>query len=144
MARKIMTLVCSCCCCSVPKSCLTLCNPMDSRTLGSSVLKCLQELPQIHGHWVSDVIQPSHPLLFPSPPASIFPSIRVFSYESGLSNRWPKYWSFGFSISLPSEYSGLISFRIDWFDLLSVQRTSLTSQFEASVLQHSAFFMVQI
>ena len=144
MARKIMTLVCSCCCCSVPKSCLTLCNPMDSRTLGSSVLNCLQELPQIHGHWVSDVIQPPHPLSSPSPPASIFPSIRVFSYESGLSNRQPKDWSFGFSISLPSEYSGLISFRIDWFDLLSVQRTSLTSQFEASVLQQSAFFMVQI
>ena len=79
--------------------------------------------------------------------SSIFPSIRVFSNESVLHIRWPKYWSFSFSISLSSEYSGLISFRIDWFDL-AVQGTlkSLLQHLssKASVLQHSAFFMVQL
>ena len=84
------------------------------------------------------------PLLLPS----IFPSIRVFSNESAVLNRWPKYWSFSFSISLSNEYSGLISFRIDWFDLLAVQGT-LNSLFQhqiskGSILQHSAFFIVQL
>ena len=79
--------------------------------------------------------------------SSIFPSIRVFSNESVLHIRWPKYWSFSFSISLSSEYSGLISFRIDWFDLLAVQGTLKSLQqhsSKASVLQHSTFFMVQL
>ena len=79
---------------------------------------------------------------------SIFPSIRVFSYESVLHIRWPKYWSFSFSISPSSGYSGLISFRIDWFDLLTVQGTlkSLLQHHnsKASVLRHSAFLMVQL
>ena len=79
---------------------------------------------------------------------SIFPSIRVFSNESVLHIRWPKYWSFNFSTSLSNEYSGLISFRIDWFDLLAVQGTlkSLLQHpsSKASILQHSAFFMVQL
>ena len=82
------------------------------------------------------------PLLLPS----IFPSIRVFSNESVLHFRWPKYWSFCFSISPSKEYSGLISFRIDWFDLLDIQGT-LKSQYhssKASVLWHSAYFMVQL
>ena len=83
----------------------------------------LLEFAQTHVHWFSDVIQPSHPLSFPSPPASIFPGIRVFSSESVLRIRWPHYWSFSFSISPSSEYSRLISFRIDWFDLLAVQGT---------------------
>jgi len=78
---------------------------------------------------VCDVIQPSHPLLFPSSP-SIFPSIRVFSNESVLHIRWPKYWSFSFSNGLSNEYSGLISCRIDWFELLAVQGTP------KSFLQH--------
>ena len=86
-----------------------------------------------------------HPLLLPP---SIFPSIRVFSNESVLLIRWPEYWSFSFSISSSSEYSGLISFRIDWFDLLAVQgtRKSLLRHHssKASILQHSAFFMVQL
>ena len=68
-----------------------------------------------HVHWVSDVTQPSYPLLPPSPPVSIFPSIRVFSNELALRIKWPKYWSFSFSISPSNEYSGLFSFRIDWF-----------------------------
>ena len=86
-----------------------------------------------------------HPLLLLP---SIFPSIRVFSYELALCIRWPKYWSFSFSISPSNEYSGLISFRIDWFDLLAVQRTlkSLLQHHssKASILQHSAFFVVQL
>ena len=86
-----------------------------------------------------------HPLLFPS---SIFPSIRVFSNESVLPIRWPKYWSFSFSISPSSEYSGLISFRMDWLDLLAVQGTlrSLLQHHSSkvSILRHSAFFIVQL
>ena len=74
-------------------------------------------------HWVGDAIQPSHPLLFLLLLPSIFPSIRVFSNESALHIRCPKYWSFSFSISPSNEYSVLISFRIDWFDLLAVQGT---------------------
>ena len=78
---------------------------------------------------------------------SIFPSIRVFSNESVLHIRWPKYWSFSFSISLSNEYSGFISFRIDWFDLLAVQETpkSLLQHYSSKelILWHSAFFMVQ-
>ena len=98
----------------------------------------------------SDAIQPSHlilcrPLLLLP---LILPSIRVFSNESVLCNRWPKYWSFTFSISPSNEYSGLISFRMDWFDLLEVQGTlkSLLQHhnLKASILQHSAFFMVQL
>ena len=86
-----------------------------------------------------------HPLLLPS---SIFPSIRVFSNESVLLIKWPNYWSFSFSISPSNEYSGLISFRIDWFDLLAVQETlkSLLQHHssKASILWRSAFFMVQL
>ena len=86
-----------------------------------------------------------HSLLLPP---SIFPSIRVFSNESVLHIRWPKYWSFSFIISLSNEYSGLISFRMDWLDLLAVQGTLKTllqyNSSKASILQHSAFFIVQI
>ena len=86
-----------------------------------------------------------HPLLLPS---SIFPSVRVFSKESVLCIRWPKYWGFSFNISPSNEYSGLISFRINWFDLLAVQRTlkSLLQHHssKASILQCSAFFIVQL
>ena len=93
-------------------------------------------------------IQPFHPLLSPSPPSSIFPSIRVFSNESVLHIMWPKYWSFSFSISPSNKYSGPISFGMDWFDLLAVQGT-LKSLFQhhsskASILQCSAFFIVQL
>ena len=84
-------------------------------------------------------------LLLPLP--SIFPSIRIFSNESALRIRWPKYWSFSFSISPSNEYSGLVSFRIDWFDLLAVQGTlkNLLQHHgsKASILQHSAFFRIQ-
>ena len=109
----------------------------------------LRELTQTHVHWVGDAIQPSYPLSSPSPPAlKIFPSFRVVSNESALCIRWPKYWSFSFSISPSNDYSGLISLRSDWFDLLAVQGT-LKSLFQyhsskASTLQHSTFLMVQL
>ena len=120
---------------------------MDCSSPGSSVLHCLLELAQIHVLWVGDAIQPSvflccPLLLLPS----IFPSIRVFSNESALRVRSPKYWSF--SVRASNEYSGLISFTIDWFDLLAAQGTlkSLLQHHssKASILQHSAFFMVQL
>ena len=109
----------ACCWCSVTKSCLTLCDPMDYSMPGFVVLHYLLEFAQIHVHWVSDTIQLSHPLwlLFLLP--LVFPSIWGFSNESALCIRWSKYWSFSFSISPSNEYSGLISFRIDWFDLLA-------------------------
>ena len=120
---------------------------MDCSTPGFPVHHQLQELSQIHVHQVSDAIQPSHPLSSPSPPASIFPSIMIFSIESVLCIRWPKDWSFSFSIS-PSEYSGLISFRMDWLDLLAVQGTLKRllqhHSSKPSILQHSAFFTVQL
>ena len=104
-----------------------------------------RELAQTHVHWVGDVIQTSHPLspllLLPS----IFPGIKVFSNESALPIRWPKYWRL--SISLSNEYSGLISFRFDWLDLLAVQGTLKSLQHhssKASVPWHLAFFMVQL
>ena len=107
----------------------------------------LPEFTQKRVHRISDAIQPSHPLSSPLLLPSIFPSIRVFSNELALHIRWPKYWSF--SISPSNEYWGLISFRIDWFDLLAVQGTlkSLLPQHhcsKASVLLCSAFFMVQL
>ena len=103
---------------TVAQSCLTLCGPMDCSTPGFPVHHQLPELAQTHVRWVGDAIQPSHlcrPLLLLP---SIFSSIRVFYKESALCIRWPKYWSFSFSISPSREYSGLIPFRFDWFDLL--------------------------
>ena len=121
---------------------------MDGSTVGFPVHHQLPELTQTHPHQVSDAIQPSHPLLSPSPPAFNFPSIRVFSNESVLHIRWSEYWNFSFSINPSNEYSGLISFRIDWFDLLAVQGTlkSLLQHHSSkvSILQYSAFFIVQI
>ena len=127
---------------SVAQSCPTLCDPMDCSMQGFPVHHQLPELTQTHVHWVSDAIQPSHPLL-------LLPSIlRVFSNESVLHIRWPQYWSFSFSISPSNEYSGPISFRMDWFDLLAVQGTlkSLLQHHssKASILRYSTFFIVQL
>ena len=116
--------------------------PMNHSMTGLPVQHQLLESTQTHVHWVSDAIQPSHPLhpllLLPS----IFPRIRVFSNESALCIRWPKYWSFSFSISPSNEHPGLISFRMDWLDLLAVQGTleSLLQHYssKASILWHSA------
>ena len=130
------------------QSCPTICDPMNHSTPGLPVHHQLPELTQTHVHRVSDAIQPSHPLSSPSPPAPIPPSIRVFSNESALPVRWPKYWSFSFSTSPSNEHPGLISFRMDWLDLLAVQGTlkSLLQHHssKASILQHSAFFTVQL
>ena len=118
---------------------------MNCSMPGLPVQHQLPEFTQTHVLWVRDAIQPSHPLSFPSPPTF---NLRVFSNESGLHIRWPKYWSFSFNISLSSEYLGVISFRMDWLNLLAVQGTlkSLLQYHnsEASVLQHSAFFIVQL
>ena len=125
-----------------------LCDPMDCSTPGFPVHHQFLELAQTHVHWVSDAIQPSHPLSLPSPLPSILPSIKIFSIESVLHIRWPKDWSFSFSISPSNEYSGLISFRMDWLDLLAVQGTlkSLLQHHssKASILWCSAFFIVQL
>ena len=115
---------------------------------GFPVLHYLLEFAQTHVCWVGDAIQPSHLLLPTLLLPSVFPSIRVFSNESVLRIRWPKSWSFSFSISASNEHSGLSSFRMDWLDLLAVQGTL------RSILQHhsskasnlwcSAFFIVQL
>ena len=123
-------------------------DPMDCSMPGYPVHHQLSEFTDTHVQRVGDAIQPSHPLLPLLLLPSIFPSIRVFSNESVLHIRLPKYWSFSFNISPSSEYSGLISFRMDWLDLLAVQGTlQILLQHhssKASVLWHSAFFMVQL
>ena len=119
-------------------------TPWTVSTPGFPVLHCLLEFAPTHIHWVNDAIQPPHLQSSPSPFALHFSSIRVFSNELALCIRWPKYWNFSFSISPSNEYSGLIFFRIDWFDLLAVQRTP------KGLLQpnwkelSSAFFLVQL
>ena len=133
---------------SAAQSCHTLCDPMDCSMPGFPIYHQLPGPTQTH---VNASLMPSnhiilcHPLLLPP---SVFPSIRVFSSESVLCIMWPKYWSFNFSISPSHEYSGLISFRMDWLDLLAVQGTlmSLLQQHnsKASVLWRSAFFIVQL
>ena len=127
---------------SVTQSCLTLCDPMNHSTPGLPVHHQLQESTQTHIH--QSVMPSNHPipcrpllLLLPIPP-----SIRVFSNESTLFMRWPKYWSFSFSISPPNEHPGLISFRMDWLDLLAVQGT-LKSLLQTTVQKHQ-FFGVQL
>ena len=120
---------------------------MNRSTPGLPVHHQLPEFTQTHVHRVGDAIQPSHPLSSPSP-APIPPSIRVFSSESALRMRWPKYWSFSFSIIPSKEHPGLISFRMDWLDLLAVQGIlkSLLQHHssKASILGSSAFFTVQL
>ena len=133
---------------SVTQSYPTLCNPMDCTKPGFPVHHQLPELLKLMS---IELVMPSnhlilcHPLLLLP---SFLPSSKVFSNESVLHIRWPKYWSFSFSISPSSEYSGLISFRMDWFDLLAVQGTlkSLLQKHNsnASILWCSAFFMVQL
>ena len=133
---------------SVTQSCPTLYDPMDCSMPGFSVHHQLSELAQTHDNWVGDAILPSHPRSSPSPPAFSLSSIRVFSSESALHIRWPKSWRFSFSTNPSNEYSGLISFRMDWLDLLAVQGTlkSLLQHHnsKASILWHSAFLIVQL
>ena len=126
---------------------LTLCNPMAAHQASLSITNSwtLLKLMSIKSVMPSNHLILCRPLLLPS---SVFPSIRVFSNESVLHIRWPKYWSFSFSISPSNEYSGLISFRMDWLDLLAVQGTlkSLLQRHssKASILERTAFFMVQL
>ena len=121
---------------------------MNCSTPGLPVHHQLPDFTQIHIHRVSDAIQPSHPLSSPSPTAPIPPSIRVFSNESTLHMRWPKYWSFSFSTIPSKEIPELISFRMDWLDLLVVLGTlkSLLQHHssKASIFRYSAFFTVQL
>ena len=126
-----------------------LCDPMDCNAARQASLsiansQSLLKLMSIESVMPSNHLILCHPLLLPS----IFPSIRVFSNESFLYIRWPKYWSFSFSISPSNEYSGLISFRMDWLDFLAVQGTlkSLLQHhsLKALILWHSAFFTVQL
>ena len=126
--------------------CPTLCHPIDCSMPGYPVFHHLPEFAQTHVHWVGDAIQPFHILSFPSPPVFNLFQHRVFSNEWALCIRWPKYWRF--NISTFNEYSGLISLRFDWFDLLTVQETLKSPlqhhSLKASVLWSSAFFIVQI
>ena len=127
---------------SVAKLCLTLCDPINCSMPVFPVHHKLLDLAQIHVHWVGDAIQPSHPLLSPFLLPSIFQSVTVFSNESVPHIRWPKYWSFSFSISSSNEYSGLISFRMDWFYLLVVQGT--LRAFSNTTVQKHQFFGAQL
>ena len=133
---------------SVAQLCPNLCNPMDRSTPGFPAHHQLPESTQTHVHRVADAIQPSYPQSSPFPPALNLSQHQCFSNESVLCIRWPKYWSFNFSISPSNEYSGLISFRMDWLDLLAVQRTLKNllqhHSSKASILQNSGFFIVQL
>jgi len=131
----------------VTQSCLTLSNPMTAARQASRFITNSWNLLKLMS---IELVMPSnhlilcHPLLLS---LSIFPSLRVFSNESVLCIRWPKYWSFSFNISSSNEYAGLTSFRMDWLDLLAVQGTlksSPTPQFKSSILWCSAFFRVQL
>ena len=117
---------------------VSLCNPMDCGMPGFPVYQQLSELAQTHVHRVGDAIQPSHPLSSPSPPAFNLFQHQVFSNKSVLLIRWLKYWSFSFSISPFNDYSALISFRMDWLDLLAVQGTLKSLQ------QKHQFFSAQL
>ena len=132
---------------SVAQSCLTLCDPMDCYMPGFPVR---HQLPSLLRLMPIESVMPSNYLIFCRPlllPPSIFPSIRMFANESALHIKWPKYWNISFSISPSNEDSGLISFMMDWFDLLAVQGTLKSLQHhssKASILQCSAFFILQL
>ena len=132
-------------CCWVTQSCLTFNDPVNCSMPGFLVLY-YPEFAPVHVHWVDNAIQPSHLLLPPSLPAPDL-SVWVFSNESALWVRWPKYWSFSISISPSNENSWLISFRIAWLDF-AVQGTLKSllqnNSLKASILWHSVFFMVQL
>ena len=135
------------CCCSVALSCPTLCNTMDCSTPGFPVLPYFPEFAQTHVHWVDDVIQPSHPLSSPSHALYLSKHQGLFQWVGSL-HQVAKVFELQLSISPPKEYSELISFRIDLFDLLAVQETlkSLCQDHSSkvSILRCSAFFMVQL
>ena len=147
-----------CCGCSVTKLCLTLCNSMNCSMPGPPVLHYLLEFAQTHVHWVSDSIQPPYPLLPPSlylsftllyfPCSQSLPASGYFPVSQLFASGDQKYWSLSLIISPSNEYSGLISLKMDWLDLLPVQGTikSLLQHHssKALILWGSAFFMVQL
>ena len=134
---------------SIIKLCPTPCDPHG---LQQARLPCTSPTPSVcsnsYVHQVSDAIQLSHPLSCSSPVPSVFPSLRVFSNESVLCIRWPKHWSFSFSMSPSNEHSGLTSLRTDWLDLLAIQGTLKSflqhHSSKASILWCSAFFIIQL
>ena len=134
------------CCCSVSKSCLTLCNPLDYSTSGFPVHHHLLEFAQTHVYWVGDTILTVSSSAAPfSFCLQSFPASGSFPMNWLICIRWPKYWSFSFSISPSIEYSGLISFRTDWFDLCAVQETFRNLLYQHNLkasVRCSAFFMV--
>ena len=142
MSKDLLLLLLS------PKLCPTLCDTIDYSMPGFPVPHYLLEFAQTHVHWVSDAIQPSHPLSSPSPLGLNLSQHQGFSNEPALHIRWPKYWSFSFNISPSNEHPGLISFGMDWLDLLAVQGTlkSLLQhhRWKSSIFLHSAFFIVQL
>ena len=125
---------------SVTQSCPTLCDPMSCSTPGFPIHHQVLEPAQTHIHRVTDAIQPSYPLSSPSPPAFIFPSIKIFSNESVLRIKWPKYWSF--SISPSNEYSGLISSGPT--GLIYLQSKGLLRVFSSTTVQKHQFFGAQL
>ena len=129
-------------------SCPTLCDPVDYSTPGLSVHHQLLEIAQTHVHWVGDAIEPSHPLSSPSSPAPNPSQHQSLFQWVNSSHEVTKYWSFSFSISLSNEHPGLISFRMDWLDLLAVLGTLMSllqhHSSKASILWRSAFFTVQL
>ena len=135
---KSNTVLSHSCCCSVSQSYLTLCDPRDCSMPGSLVLDHLPEFDQTCVCWFGDVIQPFRPLYPLLLLLSVFPSIRIFSNRLALHIRWPKYWSFSYSISPSNEYLALISFRTDWLDLLSVQ-----GALKSTTIQKHSFIGVQ-
>jgi len=138
-----LKIPCCCCCCSVPKSCLTLCDPMTAVHQASLSLPS-PRVCQVHAHCIGEAIQLSHPLMPSSPALILYQHQGLFQWV--ICIRWSKYWSFSFSISPSSEYSGLISVKIDWFDLLAVQGTfrksSAAPQFKGIDSLAFSFFIV--
>ena len=147
LAGRFFT-TCCCFCCSVTKSCLTFCDPLDpmeahQASLSFTIAQTLLKLMSVELVMPSNHLIFCHPLLLPS----IFPSIRVFSNELALLIKWPEDWSFSFSISPSNEDSGLFSFRIDWFDLVAIQgalKSLLQYHSWKASIQCSAFFMAQL
>ena len=145
--KYMINTVNNCCSCLVTKSCPTL----QPHGLQHARPPCPSPTPGVYSNSCPSsrwCLQPSHPLSAPSPPASVFPSIRAFSNESALRFRWPKYWSFSVRVSPSSEFPGLISFKIEWFNLFAFQGTLKSllqhQNLKASVLWHSTFFMVKL